>query len=87
MKTIAVQEFFKMFPDDNTCLEHLFKTRFGNGDEVVCPKCGHMSSFPLVENTGHALEYAGICGANFEPDLWCDAMLILQVTAHLAPAS
>ena len=54
---------------------------------VVCPKCGHMSSFPLVANIGHALEYAGVCGANFDPGLWCDAMLILQVTAHLAPAS
>ncbi len=53
---------------------------------VVCPKCGHMSSFRLAAITGYRLEYAGVCGANFEPGLRCDAMLTVQVTAHLAPA-
>ncbi len=54
---------------------------------VVCPKCGHMSSFRLTEIMGYRLLYAGVCGANFEPGLWCDAMLTVQVTAHLTPAA
>ncbi len=54
---------------------------------VVCPKCGHMSSFRLTEIMGYRLEYAGVCGTNVEPGLWCDAMLTVQVTAHLAPVA
>lgn len=33
----TVQEFFKRFPDDETCLVHLFETRFGQGH--TCSKC------------------------------------------------
>lgn len=36
-KAITVREFFKRFPDDESCLEHLFNVRFGQGFE--CPKC------------------------------------------------
>lgn len=37
MKNITIKEFFKQFPDDETCLKHIFETRFGQGYE--CPKC------------------------------------------------
>ena len=33
----TVQDFFKRFPDDETCLSHLFETRFGQGH--ICSKC------------------------------------------------
>ena len=33
----TVQTFFKRFPDDESCLSHLFETRFGQGH--TCPKC------------------------------------------------
>ena len=33
----TVQTFFKRFPDDESCLVHLFETRFGQGHE--CSKC------------------------------------------------
>jgi len=32
-----VTAFFKQFPDDEACLEHLFNTSYGQGHE--CPKC------------------------------------------------
>ncbi|WP_409433789.1 IS1595 family transposase [Litorimonas sp. RW-G-Af-16] len=32
-----VLAFFKQFPDDDTCLEHLFEVSYGQGHE--CPKC------------------------------------------------
>ena len=53
---------------------------------VVCPKCSQSRSVPLAANTSITLEYAGVCGADLESGLRCDAMLTLQVTAHLAPA-
>jgi len=33
----TVQTFFKRFPDDESCLTHLFETRFGQGH--TCSKC------------------------------------------------
>ncbi len=53
---------------------------------VVCPKCDQSRNVPLAASTGITLEYAGVCGADLESGLRCDAMLTLQVTAHLAPA-
>ncbi len=37
MKPLTVREFFKAFPDDDTCLQHVFDARYGQGHE--CPKC------------------------------------------------
>ena len=54
---------------------------------VVCPKCGRMSSFPLIEIVQHTLAYTGVCGAGIGPGLWCDAMVHLEVTAHVWPAA
>jgi transposase-like protein len=36
-KPLTIRAFFKQFPDDETCLAHLFETRFGQGH--VCPSC------------------------------------------------
>ena len=37
-KALTVAEFFARYPDDETCLNHLFATRYG--DDPACPKCG-----------------------------------------------
>ncbi len=37
MKQATIQQFFKQFPDDESCLSHLFQVRFGQGH--VCSKC------------------------------------------------
>ena len=39
----SVREFFKRFPDDETCLEHIFNVRFG--ERHVCRACGVESTF------------------------------------------
>lgn len=44
----SVREFFKRFPDDESCLEHIFKVRFG--DRHVCKACGVDSSFHRMSN-------------------------------------
>ena len=54
---------------------------------IVCPKCGNMRSFPLVEIVRHSLVYAGVCGAGIEPGRWCDAMVQLEVTSHVWPVA
>jgi transposase-like protein len=36
-KPLTITQFFRQFPDDETCLVHLFETRFGQGH--VCPSC------------------------------------------------
>ena len=47
-KTFTVQDFFKRFPDDDTCLEHLMLTRYGETQE--CPKCGKTGKFARLKN-------------------------------------
>jgi len=43
----TVQQFFKQFPDDDACLDHLMRTRFG--DKLDCPKCGKHGKFHRVK--------------------------------------
>ena len=53
---------------------------------LVCPKCGHTSSFPLAAKLDKAIEYAGVCGATYARRSYCDAVLNVRVTSHLFPA-
>ncbi len=47
MKAITIQHFFKRFPDDETCLKHLFKTRYSKDHQ--CPKCGNKGRWYRIE--------------------------------------
>jgi transposase len=40
----SVREFFARFPDDDACLVHIMKVRYG-GTEMVCPECGVETQF------------------------------------------
>ena len=40
---LTVTDFFRQFPTDDACLEHLWNVRFG--DEVECGKCGKVGKF------------------------------------------
>ena len=95
-KTLAVQDFFKMFPTDEACLEHLFKTRFGNGDEVACPKCGEIGKFRKLAK---APAYTCNCGHHIHPMVdtpfensrtplqkWFYAMYLFTTSRHGVPA-
>ncbi len=44
----SVREFFKRFPDDEACLEHIFNVRFG--ERHVCDACGVESTFHRMSN-------------------------------------
>ena len=41
--TLTVTDFFRQFPTDDACLEHLWQVRFG--DKVECEKCGKVGKF------------------------------------------
>lgn len=46
-KPQTIRQFFKQFPDDEACLEHLFNIRFGQGYE--CPKCEKASNWYRIK--------------------------------------
>ena len=93
-KMPTVQDFFRNFPDDETCLEHLFKTRFGS--EVACPKCGEIGKFRRLRkvpaytcNCGHHIH--PMAGTPFEHSRtplqkWFYAMYLFTASRHGVPA-
>jgi transposase-like protein len=46
-KTFDIQKFFARFPDDDTCLDHLMKVRYGI--ERDCPKCKKHGKFSRLK--------------------------------------
>lgn len=46
-KPQTIAQFFRQFPDDETCLEHLFNIRFGQGYE--CPLCERASNWYRIK--------------------------------------
>ncbi len=43
----TITQFFKQFPDDETCLQHLFDVRFGQGH--VCSSCKRPSNWYRIK--------------------------------------
>lgn len=90
-KPITVREFFKQFPDDETCLAHLFETRFGQGH--VCPKCERSARwYPLRAESAFSCQWCGhhvhpMVGTIFEKSrtplqLWFYAIFLFTKTRH-----
>jgi transposase-like protein len=61
-KALTVTEFFTQFPDDDTCLAHLFRVRFGDSPE--CPKCGQVGLFHKLSKMP---AYTCNCGHHIHP--------------------
>ena len=53
VKQLTVQGFFKTFPDDDACLDHLMQLRFG--DELECPKCKKNGHFTKIKKNPRLL--------------------------------
>lgn len=94
-KPISVMEFFKQFPDDDTCLDHLFKTKFGKITE--CPKCEKSFKFHRVKNRPvYACQWCSfqispMAGTPFERSStplqkWFYAMYLFTTSRHGVPA-
>lgn len=62
-KPQTVAQFFKQFPDDESCLNHLFEIRFGQGFE--CPSCGRASKwFRIKAERAYSCQF---CGHHLHP--------------------
>jgi transposase len=94
-KTLTVQDFFKMFADDDACLAHLFNVRFG--DLKACPKCAKETKFhKLAKMPAYACQWCGhhlhpMKGTPFEAShtplqKWFYAMYLFTTTRHGVPA-
>ncbi|HVG55816.1 MAG TPA: IS1595 family transposase [Vicinamibacterales bacterium] len=88
-------DFMREFPDDKTCLEHLWRTRFApDGETADCPKCRKARTFKRYETAqkrpswtctgcGHHLHV--LAGTIFEKSstslhLWFYAMYLMTST-------
>ncbi len=49
-QSFTVQDFFARFPDEDACLAHLMRIRFG--ERLACPKCGREGKFHRVAGRG-----------------------------------
>ena len=45
--SLTIREFFAQFPSDESCLEHLFEARFGQGH--VYPKCQRKANWYRIK--------------------------------------
>ena len=91
MRIANVREFFKTYPDDETCLAHLFDVRFGQGHE--CPKCKREAKwYPLASEKAFSCQW---CGHHIHPmvdtifersrtplQLWFYAIYLFTTTRH-----
>lgn len=94
-KPISIQEFMQMFPDDDACLEHLFKARYGA--DFACPRCRLIGKFHKLSKMP-AYSCQG-CGSHIHPMVgtpfynshtplqkWFYAMYLFTTTRHGVPA-
>jgi transposase-like protein len=63
MSQMTVSQFFERFPDDETCLNHVFEVRFGSPH--VCRACGKESTFHRLQN--RRAWACAACGDNLYP--------------------
>lgn len=90
-KPTNVREFFKAFPDDETCLAHLFDVRFGQGR--ACPKCQRSARwYPIKAEAAFSCQWCGhhihpMVGTLFQKSrtplqLWFYAIFLFTKTRH-----
>jgi transposase len=90
-KPLTTPQFFNSFPDDETCLQHLFEVRFGQGFE--CPSCERPSRWYRIKaERAYSCQF---CGHHLHPtvgtpfaktrtplQLWFYAIHLFTTTRH-----
>lgn len=90
-KAFTIQDFFRRFPTDDACLEHLMKVRYGNTQD--CPKCGKHGRFAkLAKMPAYSCPWCGhhihpMVGTPFEKSRtplqkWFYAMYLFTTTRN-----
>lgn len=88
---MTMKQFFSQFPDDETCLAHIFNSRFGQGH--VCPKCDQSAKWYRIkaerayscQHCGHHIHpTAGTIFQDTRTPLqsWFYAIYLFTVTRH-----
>lgn len=94
-KPLTTTAFFRKFPDDETCLQHLFDVRFGQG--FVCPSCDRPSNWYRIKaERAYSCQW---CGHHLHPtvgtpfaktrtplQLWFYAIHLFTTTRHSVSA-
>ena len=94
-KMFTVLDFYKRFPNDDACLDHLMKLRHGNPAD--CPKCGRNAKFyKLTKEPAYSCEWCGhhihpMVGTPFQRSStplqkWFYALYLFTTTRHGVPA-
>ncbi len=61
-KLLTIQDFFRMFPDDDTCLSHIFYVRYG--PDYPCERCGDIGKWHRLSKMP---AYTCNCGHHIHP--------------------
>ena len=94
-KAPTVHEFFQRFPDDDSCLDHLMKVRYG--ESLYCPGCGcHGKFHRLHKRPVYSCQWCGhqispMEGTPFERThtpltKWFYALYLFTTSRHGVPA-
>lgn len=90
-KQLTTTQFFRQFPDDETCLNHLFNVRFGQG--FACPSCERPSNWYRIKaERAYSCQWCGhhlhpTVGTPFEQtrtplQFWFYAIHLFTTTRH-----
>jgi transposase len=90
-KPLNIAQFFKQFPTDEICLQHLFNVRFGQG--FACPSCKRPSKwFRIKAERAYSCQFCGhhlhpTVGTPFEQtrtplQLWFYAIYLFTTTRN-----
>lgn len=90
-KPQTIAQFFRQFPDDETCLQHIFDVRFGQGYE--CPSCERESNWYRIKaERAYSCQWCGhhlhpTVGTPFEKtrtplQLWFYAIYLFTTTRN-----
>jgi transposase-like protein len=93
--SITIREFFTQFPTDESCVAHLFETRYGQGH--VCPKCERGARWYRIQaERAYSCQWCGhhlhpTVGTPFEDtrtplQLWFYAIYLFTTSRHGVPA-
>lgn len=91
VESITVREFFKEFPTDEACLQHVFNVRFGQG--YCCPKCKREANWYRIKaERAYSCQWCGhhlhpTVGTPFEDSrtpmqLWFYAIYLFTSSRH-----
>ena len=62
--TFTINDFFKQFPDDSSCLNHLMQVRYG--ESLDCPKCGKQAFSKQLTAASFQLKGSGYYVTDFK---------------------